>query len=217
MSGNGHRLIAREGVLILVALLVLAIAVYVFLGLIFSLFIVLLFVFSVVLFRDPKCEVPSAPLGILSPASGRILSVTNIEDYWLSRRAIRIRIKISPWDTHCLRCPTEGKVMNQWSSNEAKQEFNRQYAYWIQTDEGDDLLLALGMNSVLNFARMTLTSGQRAGQGQRCGFLYFAGIIDVYLPDNSRLAVAPGEQISSGTDIIGQFVHGVGASAVNAK
>ncbi len=217
MSGNGHRLIAREGVPILVALLVLAIAVYVFLGLIFSLFIVLLFVFAVVLFRDPKCEVPSVPLGILSPASGRVLSVTNIEDYWLSRRAIRIRIKISPWDTHCLRCPTEGKVMNQWSSIEAKQEFNRQYAYWIQTDEGDDLLLALGMNSVANFARMTLTSGQRAGQGQRCGFLYFAGIIDVYLPDNSRLAVAPGEQISSGTDIIGQFVHGVGASAVTPK
>ena len=107
--------------------------------------------------------------------------------------------------------------MNQWSSSEGKQEFDRQYAYWIQTDEGDDLLLALGMNSAANFARITLTSGQRAGQGQRCGFLYFAGVIDVYLPDNSRLTISAGEQISSGSAIIGQFVHGAGASAVTTK
>lgn len=217
MSGNGHRLIAREGVPVLVALLVLATAANVFLGLISSLFIVLLFVFAAVLFRDPRCELHSAPLAVLSPAGGRVLSITKTEDPWLSRPAIRIRIKNSPWDTHSLRCPTEGKVMNQWSSSEGKQEFDRQYAYWIQTDEGDDLLLALGMNNAAKFARMTLTSGQRAGQGQRCGFLYFAGVIDVYLPDNSRLTISPGEQISSGSTIIGQFVHGAGASAVTAK
>ncbi len=214
MSGNEHRLITREGIPVLGVLFILGILVYVFLGVFPASFIIVLFAGAVILFRDPKCVLPSAPLAVLSPASGRVLSVTDVEDYWLSRRAIRIRIRISPWDPHSLRCPTEGKVMNQWSPTGSRPGFERQYAYWIQTDEDDGLLLALGVGRAAIFTRMTITSGQRVGQGQRCGFLYFSGVIDVYLPANSRVSVSPGEQISAGTSILGQFVHGYGTRTV---
>lgn len=217
MSGNGHRLIAREGVLILVILLISIPVTYVVFGFLLSLLFVLLFSLGLILFRDPKCEVPSVPLAILSPASGKILSIEQTEDPWLSRPAIRVRIKISPWDAHTLRCPAEGKVMNQWSSSDKREDFDRQYAYWLQTDEGDDLLLALGMNSAAKFTRMTIRSGERAGQGQRCGFLYFAGIIDLYLPENSRISIEVGDLVNSGTGILGQFAHMHGASALVEK
>ena len=217
MSGNGHRLITREGMPVLAALFVLTITAYIFLGFFYSLFLLILLLLAAFLFRDPICEVPSAPLAVLSPASGRVSSVSQTEDPWLSRPAIRIRIKISLWDAHSLRSPIEGKVMNQWSSSDANSEFSRRIAYWIKTDEGDDLLMALGMNGGTKFTRMSIYSGDRAGQGQRCGFLYFAGVIDVYLPENSRVSIKAGEQVMSGTAILGQFVHADGASVINAK
>jgi len=76
--------------------------------------------------------------------------------------------------------------------------------------------MALGMNSGAKFTRMSLYSGNRAGQGQRCGFLYLTGVIDIYLPENSRVNVRAGEQLISGTDILGQFVHAEGVSAISA-
>lgn len=207
MSGNGDRLIAREGMPVLLALVVLAAVSYVFAGLWFFLLVALLFVVAIYLFRDPRCELPSAPLGILSPASGQVVSITEVEDYRLSRRALKVRIKMSPWNTHSLRCPTEGKVMNQWASSEAKQEFKREYAYWIQTDEGDDLVLSLGIGALAIYSRLSICSGHRAGHGQRCGFLYLAATFDVYLPENARLKVEAGERVSAGSSIIGEYVH----------
>lgn len=217
MSGNGQRVFAKEGQPILIALLVLAAAMYILFGLFSALFVILLFIAAAILFRDPLCQVPAAPLAVLSPASGRVLSVSQVEDPWLSRPATMVRIKISAWDAHGLRCPTEGKVMNQWSSGNDRQEFDRQYAYWLQTDEGDDLVMALGMNSAAKFTRMSIFAGKRAGQGQRCGFLYFAGVIDVYLPENSRISIKTGDRVTAGTAILGLFVHSDGISATTGK
>jgi len=217
MSGNGQRFITREGIPVLLVLLILAITTYIFLGLFFSLFFILIFFIALFLFRDPKCEVPASPLAVVSPVSGQVLSISQTEDPWLSRRAIRIRLKISLWDPHGLRSPIEGKVMNQWSSCIAGQEFSRQYAYWIKTDEDDDLLMALGVDSKAKFTHISIHSGDRTGQGQRCGFLYFMGIIDVYLPENSRISIRAGDRVISGSAILGQFVHGAGASAITAK
>jgi len=103
MSGNGHRLIAREGMPVLLSLLVLTIITYIFIGLFSSLIFLLLVLISGFLFRDPVCDVPATPLAIISPASGKVMSVSQAEDPWLSRSAIRVRIKISPWDVHSLR------------------------------------------------------------------------------------------------------------------
>ena len=207
MSGNGVRLVAREGIPVLLVLLLLASVSYVTAGIFVFLLVMLVFALALYQFRDPKCELPSAPLAILSPASGIIESITEVEDYRLSRRAQKVRIRMSPWDTHCLRCPTEGKVMKQWSSNENNTEFDLECAYWLQTDEGDDLVLSLGMGKLAIYRKMSIVPGERAGHGQRCGFIYLAAVFDLYFPENARVKVEVGEKVSAGTSIIGEYVH----------
>lgn len=207
MSGNGNRIIAREGLPVLAVLLLATITAYIFSGLLVSLLFAVLLAGGVFVFRDPVCEVPADPLAILSPASGEIVSICEVEDYWLSRRAQRIRIKLSISDAHSLRSPIEGKVMNQWQTCEARGEFMRHCAFWIQTDESDDLVLGLGTNAASLYTRMTLTSGQRTGQGQRCGFLYLSGTIDVYVPENARVKLSVGDLVCAGTTILAHFVH----------
>ncbi len=128
-------------------------------------------------------------------------------DPWLDREALRCRIQMSLLDVHSLRSPIEGKVMNQWSSKPQEPGIRRRYTYWIRTDEGDDVTLSLGTGVSGLMVRLNLQSGDRIGQGQPCGFLYFAGVIDVYMPESTRLEVKEGARIDSGTGIIGKLLH----------
>ena len=207
MSGNDVRLVAREGIPVLIVILVLAIAAFVSSSAVLFSVLTVLFLLALYIFREPVCELPCAPLGVLSPANGEVLSVCDVEDYRLSRRAKKIRIRMSPLDVHGLRCPTEGKVMNQWSSTGGEQEFPREYAWWIQTDEGDDLVFALGLGGLAVYSRVTIVSGQRMGQGQRCGYLYLAGTFDLYLPENVRVKVEAGDSLVAGASILADYVH----------
>ena len=80
---------------------------------------------------------------------------------------------------------------------------------WVKekTDEDDDLVMLVGMESGARFTRVNIQSGERTGQGQRCGFLYISGIIDIYMPENARVSVSEGDQLNSGADILGEFVR----------
>lgn len=208
MANNGHQYIPRLALPVLIPLLLAALLAKYYYGwipaiIIFGIFLILCF-----LFRDPKREVPSSPLAVVSPASGYITGISKETDQWMDRTAIKYRIKMSLWDVHSLRSPAEGKVMNEWASTDKKSGFRRQYTYWIQTDEGDDVVLSILMGLSALIVRLTPRCGERVGQGQPFGFLFFAGMIDVYLPENTKIRIESGMQVKSGTDVLGQLVHG---------
>lgn len=207
MATNGNPVIARQGWPLIAALLVLAVAAKIFLGWT-SAAVVLVFVLAVAfIFRDPGREIPPAPLAIVSPASGTVTDIETVTDPWLERQARKCSINMSLLDVHSLRSPTEGKVMDQWSSEPQEPGIRRRYTYHIRTDEGDDVVLSLAMGALAVMVRLTMTCGDRVGQGQPCGFLFFAGVIELYVPESTRLAVQKGDRIDSGTGIIGKLIH----------
>lgn len=212
MANNGHQFIARSMLPVLVLLLLAAILALYYYGWFPFILISVVFLALCFISRDPRREVPSSPLAILSPASGRITAIEQETDPWLKRPAVRYRINMSLWDVHSLRSPTEGKVMNEWAAAEPGPG-RRRYTYWIQTDEGDDIVLSLimGMSSLI--VRLTPRTGDRVGHGQALGFLFFAGVVEVYAAENSKILAEPGTGVKSGSDILGQFVHGKGGAA----
>jgi phosphatidylserine decarboxylase len=78
---------------------------------------------------------------------------------------------------------------------------------WIQTDELDDVVIALRGILVLNRLRCGVQSGDRIGQGRRYGLLLSFATVDVYLPANSRIDVQPGGTLRAGSDIIATLIH----------
>lgn len=207
MATNGNPLIARQGWPLIAVLLALIVAAKVFVGWLPAAVLVLMVLAVVFVFRDPRREVPPVPLAVVSPASGTVASVDKVTDPWLEREAHRCRIHMSLLDVHSLRSPIEGKVMNQWSSKPQEPGIRRRYTYHIRTDEGDDVTLSLGTGTAGLMVRLTLQCGDRIGQGQPCGFLFFAGVIDVYMPESMRMEAKQGDHIDSGTGIIGKLVH----------
>jgi len=207
MPSNQYPLIAREGWPVLAILIVLIILAKLILGFSVAIIPSLFLVAFMFLLRDPVRSVPALPLAIVSPIHGIVTDISDVEDARLSRSAKRIRVKMSFNDIYSLRSPIEGKVIEQWSLRPGKSSQRYQFDYWIQTDEGDDVVMTVSFRRYVKNCRIYLQSGERIGHGQRCGFLYFGGIVDIYVPTNSRIDIQSGNEVDAGSSILAHFVH----------
>jgi phosphatidylserine decarboxylase len=196
--------IAREGLLLLLATALAAVVVLHFFGLPASLPLWGLGLLILVIFRDPERDIPSQPLAVVSPADGRVTSISTTHDPYLDRNSIRVTLKMNPYGVFTTRSPVEGKVLQPPSSHE---DARMPHGVWLQTDEGDDIVLVMMRGRLHTAPHCYIRIGDRIGQGKRCGFIHLGGQIEVYLPERSRLAVTVGDRVDSGSDIIATLQH----------
>ena len=211
MPSNTYPIVAREGwsLLIFVAATALLVKFY---SLIAGVVLLGLLGVLLILFRDPPRPVPSAPAGLVSPIHGRVTMIHQVHDHWLERPATHMRLRMSPLDIYSMRCPVEGKVMDQRSGRDHGNPRISQYAFWLRTDEGDDIVVSVRMSWLPKRAHLYVQCGERLGQGQRCGYIYFGGEVDLWLPEHLRLDVENGQRVLAGSMLLGKLVHRQGAS-----
>ena len=159
---------------------------------------------------------PAQPKGVLSPIQGRVIGVDSYLDTWLHRRALRIRIAISFPGIVPLRCPIEAKVMDLYTRIGAFGSTQRAcavdespdcYAQWLRTDEGEDVVFAISSHLPLSRARFDHAPGERVGHGARSGFIYFASVVDIVLPQDSTVSVAAGDVVDAGETVLAQLAR----------
>lgn len=216
-----HSFIAKEGWLLLFVLAGLVLLAFNFISTTIAFILATIFCIFLFLLRDPHRTIPSLPLAIVSPVEGQVIEIVETDDPWtskqgLNRQAIRVKLKMSSLNVYSFRSPVEGKVMEQWSERCEEENGQRKFAFWIRTDEGDDVVTVfrLGPYAAICF-RIYIQSGERLGQGQRCGFLYFGGTVDVFIPECSKLEIEIGQSITSGEDILAHLIHESPASMIN--
>jgi phosphatidylserine decarboxylase len=142
-------------------------------------------------FRDPQRVVPSVALGVFSPVDGKVVAVEQIDTGATGAPAQRIVIEVDSLGSYTARSPVEGTIKDM-----------RDKALWLQTDEGEDVVLRF-RNFRLGLApRALLGVGARLGQGQRCAYLRLARIAEVEFPAGGRVLVAPGSKVVAGMDVI---------------
>jgi phosphatidylserine decarboxylase len=209
VAARQYAYIAREGWLLVACCVVAAGIVFETAGIYWSLPFWLLCAVAMVVYRDPPRDIPTAPLGVVSPADGRVVSVETVNDPYLDRPAKRIEISMSPFGSYSTRSPIEGKVLECPSCpvDALPIDSRKLHGVWIQTDERDDLVLVMGRGRLDHAPRCYARIGERLGHGQRCGFIHFGGRIDVYLPTNSRVEVPPGTFVTAGADVIANLIH----------
>ena len=197
-------MIAREGVAPLVAVMLAGVLVLHFIGWQQSLVFWALALLLLVLFRDPERDIPSQPLAVVSPADGKVTSITDVTDPYLLRGSIRVTIQMPPYGVFTTRSPIEGKVLEP---PHFPEDSSIPHGVWLQTDEGDDVVMVMTRGPLRNEPRCYIRYGDRIGQGKRCGFVHLGGRVVIYLPQNSRLVVKEGESVQSGSDVIAKLVH----------
>ena len=207
MEGRRNPFVAREGIpFLIVAAVGFVIALRYFdvalaaaaAGLFFVLFLV---------FRDPRRVVPASPLGVVSPVDGRVVSIDLADRGVLHGEAHRVTIRIDSLGTYTARAPVEGQIKDLRSVATESMGDYRTNALWVQTDEGDDVVvefrgyrLGLPPKSFIGF-------GQRVGQGQRCAYLRLTRFAELHLPIETKILAKPGQVVVAGADLIGKLTH----------
>ena len=212
MAVNNYPIVAIEGRLCIGITAIVAIASAYLFGWLLSIPFWLLLCLFLYMFRDPYREIPSSPLAIICPVDGKIVDIQNCHDPYLKRDSICISIDMNTLGVYSIRSPIEGKVQERWfgSSADSEKQENKdinQYSSWIQTDEEDDIVLAMIAKSASRNLRCYTQSGERVGQGQRCGFARFGANIVLYFSVNSIVEVKPGDKVQAGSDILAKLVH----------
>jgi len=151
-----------------------------------------LIVFRYLVFRDPHRSVPSIALGVFSPVDGEVASVDQIERGATGEAAHRVIICVDSLGTYTARSPVEGTIRDLGKK-----------ALWLQTDEGENVVLKFGGYRLGLAPRAFAKFGERLGQGQRCAYLRLTRTAEVQLPVNGKVLVEPGQMLVAGTDIIG--------------
>lgn len=186
-----------------VALLLLLAATSLLLGALLPLIVLLLLVLLVVfLYRDPLREVPSSPLGIISPVDGQVLEIETATDTRLERQAVVVTITMPRFGPYIVRSPIEGKVLEQSRNASANT-----YSQWIETDEKDEVVLEMEAGFLAGAPRYRVVAGERIGQGAHSAVLLFGRRIQLYLPSNSLIKVKKGDRVLAGEDILAMLVH----------
>ena len=208
MLTKPHSPIAREGWVPLTALFAVGVILWHWLGALASLPLWVLFGTALYLFRDPPRRVPALPLAVVSPIHGTVVEVCDTYDPWLDRPAIRARLRMAAKEIYSVRSPIEGKIVRHLVGPNREGDDNpRAYVFWIQTDEGDDIILDLRLKRFPARLRCYAHPGERVGQGQRCGYLFFGGTVDLYMPANSRVDLQAGQRVQGGSEIIAHLIH----------
>ena len=211
MVGSRYPFIAREAWVVLAVVFFISLILWTQSTPIFSLVTAGFFLLFLGLARDPYRPLPSEPLGVVSPVDGVVSLVEVNKDKRLDRRARRIQIKSRFYDVHSLRSPIEGKLSNQWVS---ELDLRQHFDFLICTDEGDNILTSCRLSRFLPWHRMYLSTGERLGHGQRCGYIYLGGRVDVFLPADSLVTVKPGDRVVSGGTVIGYLKHAAATKTI---
>jgi phosphatidylserine decarboxylase len=168
------------------------------------------------LYRDPRRQVPPLPLGIMAPVDGKVITVSELRDPYLGREAIRIKMRGHLWGVFTIRSAMEGKVNNQWfgalpENGEDRGIYKKSgipaFAQWTQSDEGDDIITTLTPRFVGRKIGCRVQSGERIGQGKRCGFVPFGAIVEIFVPTDCRIDVKTGDKIQAGTTVVATLVR----------
>ena len=192
-----HLILAVEGRKFLFGLLLLDAVVYYVVGMTSLWALLPLTVIVWFWFLENRPVLKSAPLSLLAPATGFITGIQRAHDPWLDRDGQRVDIRLST--SNSLYSTTEGKLQESWAKT-----INGTYHYvtWIQTDEQDDIVVAISSRLPLkNQLCFYPRTGDRVGQGDKTGFLYLPGCISIYVPPSATCLVEVGQNLIAGTPV----------------
>jgi phosphatidylserine decarboxylase len=167
----------------------------------------ILLVLVVFFFRDPKRIAPVDPLGVISPADGKVVDITPI--IFQGEEHLRIGIFMNLLSVHVNRFPFGGEVVEVRHipggfipANDAKASLsNERNEIHISTPHGKIIVVQVaGL-----IARRTVSyveAGDHRGKGERLGIIKFSSRVDLYLPKDSRVDVNLGSKVYAGETII---------------
>jgi phosphatidylserine decarboxylase len=208
-----HPIIAREGWTYL-ALSVVTALLLTFFGLwVLATLAWLVVIFIAQFFRDPARKVPREPGAVLSPADGKVVTVSQTRDPYLDRDALKISVFMNVFNVHSNRSPVDGEVVAAWyhggnfvnaALDKASIE-NERNALHLRTAAGGDVTCVQIAGLIARRILCYVKPGDSLARGQRYGFIRFGSRVDVYLAADARPKVAIGDVVYATETVVAEL------------
>ena len=167
----------------------------------------ILFVFILWFFRNPKRNITLNPDSILSPADGKIIIIEEVnETEFFNDKRKKVSIFLSPLDIHVNRYPVSGKIIF------SKYHKGKYFVAWHpkSSDKNERTTVVIDNKKfgkvmyrqiagaiarrIANYAK----PNKIIQQGEDSGFIKFGSRVDLFLPSDSKIKVKIGQKVKGG-------------------
>ena len=164
-------------------------------------------------FRDPERTGERGSSLVVSPADGKLIMITEIDEpNFVRGRATRLSIFMNVFNVHVNRYPVdgsityvhynEGKFLNAAAEKSSLE--NEQMSVGIES--GKHRILVRQIAGLI--ARRIVTYSKRgdtARQGERMGIIRFGSRVDVFIPTDSRVRAKLGDITTAGVTVLAEL------------
>ena len=177
-----------------------------------NIFLLVLFIFCLNFFRDPKRTVPTDENCIVSPADGKIIKIKEFEDPQTKEKFRLVSIFLSVFNVHSNRMPVDGLIKSVdyvkgdflAAFDHKASEKNERTEISIETSFGSMVvkqIAGLVARRILCYAK----ENEKMFAGDRLGFIRFGSRTDIILPINVSLDIELNQKVYGGQTIIGKY------------
>ena len=169
-------------------------------------------VFCGAFFRDPERFAPLKEGSVVSPADGRVLSVTEVDGPELAgiKDSIKVSIFMSVFNVHVNRSPAAGRVVDIhykagkfFSANLDKAaEENERNLVVLEDDHKRRIAFIQIAGLIARRIVCFVEPDDHLEKGERFGLIRFGSRVDLYLPTDTEIDVAVGQHVKAGETII---------------
>jgi phosphatidylserine decarboxylase len=167
-------------------------------------------------FRDPRRTSDAPPDVVVAPADGKVLSVGSAPAPLAGRGlSQQISIFMSPANVHVNRAPIAGTVREARTQAGRKlpafrdkaSDLNEHSFVVIEGDLGTVAYKQIA-GAVARRVVCDLTIGQSVRRGERVGLIKFGSRVDLFLPADAVIEVAPGQRTRAGITGVARLAFG---------
>lgn len=172
----------------------------------------LLALFFLWFFRDPRRAIPTERGLVVSPADGKVTQVARIQTPDGDR--LRISIFLSVFDVHVNRSPVEGilrevrykkgEFLN--AMNPVCAERNEQNLAIVDCIDGYQITLIQIAGLLARRIVFNKKPGDYLERGERVGLIKFGSRTDILLPSQAEPLVKPGDRVCGGSSILARIL-----------
>jgi phosphatidylserine decarboxylase len=164
-------------------------------------------------FRDPERSGPRGSNLVISPADGRVVGISEVEEPdFFGGKARRISIFMNVFDVHVNRYPVSGTVRYVHynpgkflhAAGDKASLDNEQLSVGIAFDDTRILvrqIAGLIARRIVNYSR----TGAVVQQGARMGIIRFGSRVDVFVPLSAEVLVEMGQRVRAGSTVLARL------------
>mgnify|MGYP000160503209 FL=1 len=178
---------------------------------ILQIFSLIIFVFILWFFRNPKRNIIKNPELILSPADGKVIAIKEVDELeYFKDKKIQISIFLSPLDIHVNRYPVSGEILySKYHKGEylvawhpKSSDKNERTTVVIKNKKFGEVMYRQIAGAVarriVNYAKVS----SNVEQGDDSGFIKFGSRVDLFLSKDLNLKIKVGDKVKGGLSII---------------